>query len=143
MPVSNDELVEAILRPIDEAFKSEGITPTYLAKLLKKELKAKETKVFHNKDIIPHIEQCPKCKEGVYKEKKCKLCKGIGHILISSVVYSKDLVAWEIRQKARQDAHQIMGQYPAKKHEVGGQNGQPIEITVTRYGSKAKDKPTT
>lgn len=32
MPVSNDELVEAILRPIDKAFKSQGITPVFLAK---------------------------------------------------------------------------------------------------------------
>ena len=49
MPVSNDELVEAILRPIDTAFKKEGLTPTYLAKLLKEETQACKTKTYHIK----------------------------------------------------------------------------------------------
>lgn len=97
MPVSNDELVEAILRPIDEAFKSQGITPIYLAKKLKRELNAKETKA-----------QIPK-----------------GEM---EFVYSKPLVAWDTRQKARQDAHQIMGQYPPKNHKV---DGIPEKISIT------------
>jgi hypothetical protein len=105
MPVSNDELVEAILRPIDEAFKSSGITPTYLAKKLKRELNAKE-----NKAQIPKGE--------------------------NEFVYSKNMIAWDVRQKARQDAHQIMGDYPAKRHEIAGEKGEPIKVTfVEDFGT--------
>lgn len=33
------------------------------------------------------------------------------------IVYSDNLVAWDVRQKARIDAQKLMGVYPAEKHE--------------------------
>lgn len=33
-------------------------------------------------------------------------------------VYSKDMVAWGVRQKARMDAQKLFGLYPADRHEV-------------------------
>ena len=32
-------------------------------------------------------------------------------------IYSKDLVAWDTRQKARQDLHKLRGDYPSEKVE--------------------------
>jgi len=68
---------------------NEGLTSEYLAKKLKKELNAKETKA-----------QIPK------GEKEFS--------------YSKRMIAWDIRQKARQDAHKLRGDYPAEKVEHSG-----------------------
>jgi hypothetical protein len=52
-----EEIKESILKqlnsPIVEALDNEGITPSYLAKLLKKELHAKQIKVFqHQGEVI-------------------------------------------------------------------------------------------
>jgi hypothetical protein len=48
------KILDSINSPIIKALEGEGITPSYLAKLLKKELKAKQVKVFSNKsgDVI-------------------------------------------------------------------------------------------
>lgn len=45
MPVNNDEIVEDILRPIDEAIQSEGFTPKYRIKCLKQHTKAKTIQI--------------------------------------------------------------------------------------------------
>jgi len=92
MPVTNDEIVEALLRPIDQALQRQGITPEYLAKKLKQELNATVVKTHYD----------PKRGE---------------------IVYSKKLPAWEIRQRARQDAHRLLNHYPATKHEVSARVG--------------------
>lgn len=67
----------------------QGLTSKYLAKKLKRELNARETKT-----------QIPK------GEKEFS--------------YSKSLVAWDVRQRARQDAHKLRGDYPAEKLEHSG-----------------------
>jgi len=67
---------------------SHGLTFDYLTKKLKRELNAKETKVFNDKD--------------------------------DGIIYSKNMTAWTIRQKARQDAHKLRGDYPAEKTEHSG-----------------------
>ena len=95
MPVSNDELIQAIMTPMSQALGNEKITPTYLAKKLKRELNAKEIKAFHGKDGIE---------------------------------YSNKLVAWSVRQKARQDAHKLLNHYPAEKFEMSGMIEKKIDI---------------
>ena len=92
MPVTPEELLGAIVQPIEESLGNEGITLEYLAKKLKKELNAKEVKAFYDR----------KTKE---------------------VVYSKKLPAWEVRQRARIDAHKLLGHYPAEKHELTARMG--------------------
>ena len=92
MPVSNDEIIDIALRPMQQALEAEGITEEYLARKLKQELNAKIVKTHYD----------PK--------------KG-------EIVYSKKLAAWDIRQKARQDAHRLLGHYPATKHEVSARMG--------------------
>jgi len=86
---------EKVRLSIIKAFRSEKITASYLAKKLKQELNAKETKVFLGKES-------------------------------EEVIYSKGLVAWDVRQKARIDAHKLMGHYPAEKHEVTGKEGRDL-----------------
>ena len=83
--VTAEDMVDAVLRPITAALAAQKITPEYLAKKLKRELNAKETKVFHAN---------------------------------GEVVYSKPMIAWGIRQKARQDAHKLLDHYPSEKHDV-------------------------
>ena len=36
------------------------------------------------------------------------------------VIYSKNLDAWEIRQRARMDAHKLLDHYPSEKHKIEG-----------------------
>lgn len=38
-----------------------------------------------------------------------------------SLTESDPLIDWQTRQKARQDAHKLRGDYPAEKHDVGGE----------------------
>jgi hypothetical protein len=67
-----------------KALEKQGLTFDYLAKKLKRELNAKETKFFQKDGFV--IEQ-------------------------------HDVVAWDVRQRARIDAHKLRGDYPAEKRE--------------------------
>ena len=88
-----EELLESLDRPIIRALDSEGITDELLAKKLKEELEANETKVFQYK---------------------------------GGIVEKSNLIAWEIRQRARMDAHKLLGHYPSEKHHVTLEGGLPI-----------------
>lgn len=101
MTVSNDDLVRAIIDPIHKTLASQGITPLYLAKKLKRELNAKEIKVFKNSNPV----------DG------------------GDVIYSKPLVSWGIRQKAREDAQKLLDLYPAEKHVFPDKDGNPQDIS--------------
>ena len=91
------------MRPIEEVCRKEGICEVYLAKKLKRELNAKETKVFNPK----------------------------GNSKAEGLIYSKALVAWDIRQKARMDAQKLLSLYPPEKHEVKHDlAGSLMEIAV-------------
>jgi len=37
-----------------------------------------------------------------------------------NVVIAPDVIAWDVRQRARQDAHKLRGDYPAEKHHLEG-----------------------
>jgi len=86
--MSRDELAEEILAGgIRAALQKHKITEDYLAKKLKAELNAKETKYFQFQ---------------------------------GQVVEQRDVIAWDVRQRARMDAHKLLGHYPAEKHEHSG-----------------------
>jgi len=53
------EIEAELLSPLIEALDAEGITLPYLAKSLKKELKAKEIKVFNDKGMIIYSDGVP------------------------------------------------------------------------------------
>ena len=129
MPVSNEEIVEALLRPIEQSLKSNGITPQYLAKKLKRELNAKVTKTFKLKGAVK-ADSLPRAfkivsTSGVLSFTADANVYGDGDTLIRA-----DFVEWGTRQKARMDAHKLLNHYPAEKHEVGGPEGGPIEIDL-------------
>ena len=45
------------------------------------------------------------------------------------VVETRNVVAWDVRQRARQDAHKLRGDYPSDRLEVGGLGGGPIQFS--------------
>jgi len=94
---TGEQLIQDLLHPFTEAMASQKITPQLLARKLKAELNAKETKFFQ--------------KDGL-------------------VVESRNVVAWDIRQKARIDAHKLRGDYPADKHVFPDENGRPQSINA-------------
>lgn len=53
------------------------------------------------------------------------------------VIEQKDVIAWGIRQNARQDAHKLRGDYPAEKVEHGG--GIIVNIDVEAITKKEKE----
>jgi len=87
MPVTADEMIQAILAPMKQALDDEGITMPRLAKQLGQELEAMRVEVRGGKEGLQ---------------------------------YSKPLVAWDVRQRARMDAHKLLGHYPAEKHDISG-----------------------
>lgn len=86
-PVSADELIAEIKRPVEEALENRGLTLDFLVSKLHEELEAEETKFF--------------AFEG-------------------QVVDKKDVISWPIRQRARQDAHKLRGDYAPERQEHSG-----------------------
>jgi len=115
MGVTKEEMLDAIGKPIIESFDAEGITQRYLAKKLKKELNAKKTEQFKGKIIEDELGDQGKVTKRIEQE---------------VVIYSKPLIAWDIRQKARQDAHKLRGDYPPEKSEYSGPGGSPIPVKL-------------
>lgn len=116
--------------PLDEALSSQGITTDYLASKLKRELNAKKTHTLKVKGAMKQ-EDLPKGfkvsgTSGVLSyDKKGKEVHGDG----DTVVHFNE-VAWDVRQRARIDAHKLKGDYPAEKKEISGPGGGPISIAV-------------
>jgi len=99
MPVTVDELNGP--DPLDAAFQSEKITAHYLVKKLKRELNAKETKTIKVKgavgtDNLPRGFRVVAC-SGTMAEGKEGQAFGDGDTVIQY-----DVIAWGIRQKARE-----------------------------------------
>lgn len=103
-PVSNEEMLQAVLHPFTEALDNEGLTLPLLAKKLKKELNAKETRAFNYQ---------------------------------GEVSYSKPMVAWDIRQKARRDALAYRGVIVTQKVEHSGTVGLDLEGKLREAIEKA------
>uniref|UniRef100_A0A6M3K7T2 Uncharacterized protein n=1 Tax=viral metagenome TaxID=1070528 RepID=A0A6M3K7T2_9ZZZZ len=53
------------------------------------------------------------------------------------VKYSKKMPAWQVRQKARMDAHRLLSHYPAEKVDLGG------DLTIEIVKFNAEDDSTT
>jgi len=52
------------------------------------------------------------------------------------VFESEPKVAWDIRQRGRQDAHKLRGDYPAEKHELSGDIS--VNTGIKRPGDESK-----
>ena len=53
------------------------------------------------------------------------------------VIDKKDVVAWDIRQRARKDAHELRGDYPARKVEAKHEHEGTIFHDLTARMEKA------
>jgi hypothetical protein len=102
------EAADEVRSEIRQAFDEAGVTPKYLTTKIKAELNAKETKVFKAKAL-------EQTSDGRVVE-------------VEKLVYSKPLVSWDVRQKARQDAHKLRGDYPPEKQEHTIKS--PVTFTV-------------
>ncbi len=110
-----DKVLEMLVAPMKSAFEKEGITPEYLAKKLKKELNAKKIETFKGTvvNVVPSDD--PDEPDMIESDE---------------VIYSKPMVAWDVRQKARQDAHKLLNHYPPEKREYSGPDGSPMSVDI-------------
>lgn len=114
MTVSVSEMTRAQTTPMRDVLKAVGITKKRLADDLLKELEAVETKVIKVKGFqIPGM-------DGVDAEMKAKLPDGYQAVIKTTdeTLVQRDLVDWDIRQRARMDAQKLLGAYPASKLEI-------------------------
>lgn len=136
MSVTEQELTEAILRPIAEAVEKQGLTPTYLARKLKRELNAKFVKHLKIKGAVRE-DGLPKTNHRVIAQSGTILyVKGDDDDVDIKVGDGETLIEVRLddiptRQRARQDAHKLLGHYPPRKSEITGKDGEPIKLTLT------------
>jgi hypothetical protein len=147
-PESGATAAEAAISEMVAALNAEKITPVFIAKKLRKELNACETKVFTPNEkqatvilgaFVAALSKMDPLPEDAGEEVKAKrqkyIEKSVEKMLPKLLLYSKRLIAWDVRQKARQDAHKLRGDYPPEKREIGGFGGEPITLTV-KYDGK-------
>lgn len=126
-----EEIEKDLGSPILKALDDEGLTPAFLAKRLKSELHAKETKVFapSEKALLVILK--------TMKESGLDFKADAKKVLLNLLLYSKPLPSWDVRQKARQDAHKLRGDYPPDKQEHRFPDG-PVTFKVI-YEDKPKN----
>lgn len=139
---STDNLCKDLVGQFHEAMESQGITAPYLARKLKRELNAKETKIVKAKGLLTDND-LPKTKNGNLKP-------GIRIIGTSGVIETFtgpdgkermagdgdtileiDFINWRIQQEARKDAHKLRGDYPAEKYDHNIK--RPVEVNVVNF----------
>jgi len=54
------------------------------------------------------------------------------------IKYSKKMVAWQTRQRARIDAHRLLSHYPAEKVDLGGD----LTIEIVKFRDEKDDSAT-
>ena len=87
--------------PFRDVLRFHGITDEFIARKLREELDATQVTAFKGTREATNV------KTGVVVKR-------------TKIYYSKKLVAWDIRQKARIDAQKLLDLYPAEKAPVGG-----------------------
>ena len=113
-----EEIEQDLGRPILSALEAEGVTERYLAKKLKKELSARKIETFKARI------QKSEVKEGSRGGRKKEIVSEE-----EAVIYSKPLVDWDTRQRARQDAHKLRGDYPAERIEARHEGDVGLNLT--------------
>jgi hypothetical protein len=121
-PQQCEEAATAALEAIRDIMDAEGIGGRYLAKKLKSELNARMTQVFKGKAL-------KKAPDGTIME-------------VDELIYSKRMVAHDIRIKALDMAFKLRGDYTPEKHELTGKDGGsiPIEHRISETLEKRLDK---
>jgi hypothetical protein len=97
--ITYDDLTKTLLKAFIDALNEEGVDEEYLAKKLKKELSAKKTDTFKAKTSIYNPA------EGTTTETE-------------EVIYSKPMIAWDVRQRARKEALAYRGVLVVERRDV-------------------------
>ena len=126
MPVTVDELNKQTSINVREVLESQGISAEALARGLKRELKAQETKIISIDGRYHSLEEIimTAAAEGVNDEslkKIRRLLKGPARVLGASgekTLVAVDMVNWGTRQKARMDAQKLLDMYPVEKKQI-------------------------
>jgi hypothetical protein len=98
----DDSALKYLAAPMFEALATQGITIERLAQDLKLELAANETKIV-------------KIKGGIHAQNPRITIIADGY---EESVVGFDVIAWDVRQRARMDAQKLLGLYPSEKHEL-------------------------
>lgn len=122
----SEEIINALASPFADALDGIGVTKQFLAKRLKKEINAKETKLQKLKGAVS-TDDLPKTRKGNVKP---------GYRIVAAsedneTLIEIDYLNWTISQKARMDANKLRGDYPAEKHELS--TNQPIIVEVVSF----------
>ncbi len=127
-----EKIFASLSSPIIGVLDDNGITMEYLAKKLKGELEAGETKTLKIKGKVD-IKELPAGVRILTSAIIPKMHKE-GEVYEpyddGDTVIQWDEINWGTEQRARIDAHKLRGDYPAERHEVGGKNGKPIEHRI-------------
>ena len=127
MPVTVEELNGSTTINVRQVLETQGITAVSLARDLKHELRAKETKIISIDGRYANLEDIimVAAAEGVNDEslKKIKRIAKTGAVRILGASGEKTLVAvdmvnWGTRQKARMDAQKLMDMYPVETKKI-------------------------
>ena len=116
-PEAGEKAAQDIFANRLQSLESQGLTYQYLIKKLKRELNAKETRITKYKTNAKAEEILEDMANGMGVKVSSRLAKGIKKLAegTDEVVIGIDMVAWDVRQKARIDAHKLRGDYPAEK----------------------------
>ena len=119
-----------------EYFEQSGLTMPALTKLLKRELKAKVTKSIKVKGAV-NPDELGRGRRIVAASGTIIQTKDKGSFGDGETVIEWDEIAWDIRQRARMDAHKLRGDYPAEKREITGAGGGPLQMLYEEIVGRA------
>lgn len=131
MPVTVEELNGSTTINVRQVLESQGISAEALARDLKRELKAQETKIISIDGRYHSLEEIimTAAAEGVNDEslkKIRRLLKGPARVLGATgekTLVAVDMVNWGTRQKARMDAQKLLDMYPAETKKISFDEG--------------------
>lgn len=97
---------------------------------------AEEVRARNNSDVIEAMDKHGLTLDNLIKQLKRELKAKETKFFQKDgiVVETRDVIAWDIRQKARIDAHKLRGDYPAEKREIMGDVDIVIRDCVKEAG---------
>ena len=120
-----------------------GITERALAKQLKRELKAKESRRVKVKGAVSP-EALPRGRRLILTSGKIVLDKDGNEVSgDGETVVEWDEVAWDVQQRARMDAQKLLGLYPAERVDGEirlGQAGELMELAIAAFRKTREPK---
>lgn len=98
---------------------------------------AEEVRARNNSDVIEAMDKHGLTLDNLIKQLKRELKAKETKFFQKDgiVVETRDVIAWDIRQKARIDAHKLRGDYPAEKREILGD----VDIVIRDCVKEASD----